>query len=55
MSALLTQQGFTASPKALEAPRCMVQTVSIKHDWHEITHELGERFEISFNSYKPVA
>jgi 2-methylcitrate dehydratase PrpD len=55
MSALLAQQGFTASPKALEAPRGMMQTVSTKNDWNEITHELGERFEISFNSYKPFA
>jgi 2-methylcitrate dehydratase PrpD len=55
MSALLAQQGFTASPKALEAPRGMMQTVSTKNDWNEITRELGERFEISFNSYKPFA
>jgi 2-methylcitrate dehydratase PrpD len=55
MSALLAQQGFTASPKALEAPRGMMQTVSTKNDWSEITHELGQRFEISFNSYKPFA
>jgi 2-methylcitrate dehydratase PrpD len=55
MSALLAQQGFTASTKALEAPRGMMQTVSTKNDWNEITHELGERFEISFNSYKPFA
>jgi len=33
----------------------MMQTVSTKNDWSEITHELGERFEISFNSYKPFA
>lgn len=55
MSALLASQGFTASPKALEAPRGMMQTVSPKNDWREITGELGERFEISFNSYKPFA
>lgn len=55
MSALLAQQGFTASPKALEAPRGFMQTVSTKHDWSEITSELGERFEISANSYKPFA
>jgi 2-methylcitrate dehydratase PrpD len=55
MSALLAQQGFTASLKALEAPRGMMQTVSTKNDWSEITHELGQRFEISFNSYKPFA
>ena len=55
MSALLAQQGFTASTKALEAPRGFMQTVSTKNDWNEITHELGQRFEISFNTYKPFA
>ena len=55
MSALLAAQGFTASPKAIEAPRGMVQTISTKSDWNEITHELGQRFEISFNTYKPFA
>ncbi|MGH8829581.1 MAG: MmgE/PrpD family protein, partial [Polaromonas sp.] len=55
MSAMLASQGYTASPKALEAPRGMMQTVSTKNDWNEITHELGQRFEISFNSYKPFA
>ncbi len=55
MSALLASKGFTSSPKALEAPRGMMQTISNKNDWSEITHELGQRFEISFNSYKPFA
>jgi 2-methylcitrate dehydratase PrpD len=55
MSALLAQQGYTASPRALEAPRGMMQTVSTKNDWSEITGELGLRFEISFNTYKPFA
>ena len=55
MSALLASQGFTASARALEAPRGMMQTVSTKNDWNEITGELGQRFEISFNSYKPFA
>ena len=55
MSALLASQGFTASPKAIEAPRGMMQTISTKCDWNEVTHELGERFEISFNTYKPFA
>jgi 2-methylcitrate dehydratase PrpD len=54
-SALLAKNGFTASPKALEAPRGYIQTVSLKHDWNEITGELGKRFEISFNTYKPFA
>ena len=54
-SALLARHGFTASPKALEAPRGFAQVVSPKYDWTEITGELGSRFEISFNSYKPFA
>jgi len=55
MSALMAQHGFTASPRALEAPRGFAQVVSPKTTWSEVTDELGERFEISFNSYKPFA
>ena len=55
MSALLAQQGFTASPRALEAPRGMMQTISTKNDWSEITEGLGERFEIVLNTFKPFA
>ena len=55
MAALLAQQGFTASPRALEAPRGMMQTISTKNDWSEITGELGQRFEIAFNTFKPFA
>jgi 2-methylcitrate dehydratase PrpD len=54
-SALLAKNGFTASPKAIEAPRGYAQVVSPKCDWSEITGELGQRFEISFNTYKPFA
>lgn len=55
MSALLAQQGFTASERALEAPRGWAQVFSTKYDWNEATDELGQRFEISFNAYKPFA
>jgi 2-methylcitrate dehydratase PrpD len=55
LSALLAKHGFTASPKAIEAPRGYVQVVSTKCDWSEATDGLGERFEISFNTYKPFA
>jgi 2-methylcitrate dehydratase PrpD len=55
MSALLASKGFTSSPKAIEAPRGFVQVVSDKRAWNEVTDELGERFEISFNTYKPFA
>jgi len=55
LSALLASRGFTASARALEAPRGLVQVFSDKRAWHEATDELGERFEISFNTYKPFA
>src|SRR5215467_12703793 len=55
MAALMAQNGFTASAKALEAPRGLLQVISPRHAWNELTDELGERFEISFNSYKPFA
>jgi 2-methylcitrate dehydratase PrpD len=55
MAALLAAKGFTSSQRALEAPRGWAQVVSSKTAWHEATDELGERFEISFNSYKPFA
>ncbi len=54
-SALFAMNGFTASARAIEAPRGFAQVISDKHDWSEITGELGERFEISFNTYKPFA
>ena len=54
-SALMAKHGFTASAKAIEAPRGMAQTYSTKCAWNEITDELSERFEISFNTYKPFA
>lgn len=55
MSALMAKHGFTASPQAIEAPRGFAQVTSTKFDWHEAVSELGERFEISFNTYKPFA
>ena len=55
MSALMAREGFTASRRAIEAPRGFAQVVSTKYDWSEVTGELGSRFEISFNAYKPFA
>jgi 2-methylcitrate dehydratase PrpD len=55
LSALLAKHGFTASPRALEAGRGFMQTVSTKCDWSEIDRELGTSFEISLNTYKPFA
>lgn len=55
ISALMAKHGFTSSPRAIEAPRGLAQTYSTKCDWSEISDELGQRFEISFNTYKPFA
>lgn len=55
MSALMARHGYTASARALEAPRGWAQVVSTECRWNEVTDELGERFEISFNTYKPFA
>ena len=55
MSALLSSKGFTSSMRALEAPRGFIQVASDKRAWNEVTDELGQRFEISFNTYKPFA
>ena len=54
-SALMAMHGYTASPRALEAPRGLMQTYSAKCTWSELTDELGKRFEIEANTYKPFA
>ncbi|WP_425258083.1 MmgE/PrpD family protein [Rubrivivax sp. RP6-9] len=55
MAALMAQQGFTASPRALEAPRGWAQVLSTRFDWHEATTGLGQQFEIALNTFKPFA
>ena len=60
MSALMAKHGYTASKRALEAPRGLMQVFSDKTDWSEITDGLGvigpqARWEIALNTYKPFA
>ncbi|HVF63038.1 MAG TPA: MmgE/PrpD family protein [Casimicrobiaceae bacterium] len=55
MAALFASTGFTASARALEAPRGLLPVYSDKRDWNEISDDLGRRFEIAFNTYKPFA
>ncbi len=55
MSALMAQHGYTASKRALEAPRGLLQVFSDKTDWSEISTELGTRWESALNTYKPFA
>jgi 2-methylcitrate dehydratase PrpD len=54
-SALMAKHGYTASLRALEAPRGLIQVYSDKTDWSQITDHLGETWEISLNTYKPFA
>ncbi|NBQ05431.1 MAG: MmgE/PrpD family protein [Betaproteobacteria bacterium] len=55
MSALMAKHGYTASPRALEAPRGLMQVFSDKTDWKEVTENLGKSWEIELNTYKPFA
>ncbi|CAD5366176.1 putative 2-methylcitrate dehydratase [Rubrivivax sp. A210] len=55
MSALMARHGYTASPRALEAPRGLLQVFSDKTDWSAIVDGLGETWEVSLNTYKPFA
>ena len=55
MSALMAKHGYTASRRALEAPRGLMQVFSDKTDWSEITEKLGSSWEIALNTYKPFA
>lgn len=55
MSALMAKHGYTASKRALEAPRGLMQVFSSKTDWSEITERLGDSWEIALNTYKPFA
>jgi len=55
MSAIFASKGFTASSSALEAKRGFFRTISSEQHWGKITAELGSRFEIMSNTYKPFA
>lgn len=52
-AALLAQQNFSSSMQSIEAPRGWANVLSTTRNYAEITDSLGDRFEISVNSYKP--
>jgi 2-methylcitrate dehydratase PrpD len=54
-AALLASQNFTSSEQSLEAKYGWVNVVSTGHDYNYITNQLGSRYEISNNTYKPFA
>lgn len=55
VSALLAQQGYTASEVAIEGFDGWGQALSTRHNWAEVTEGLGQHYEIALNTYKPFA
>jgi 2-methylcitrate dehydratase PrpD len=52
-AAFLAAKGFTASERILEAPRGFSHVLSAERDLTKLTANLGEKFEIMINTYKP--
>lgn len=55
LAALLAQQGFTSSTRAIEAPRGFANVLATARDYGQITDRLGDTWELSLNTYKPFA
>jgi 2-methylcitrate dehydratase PrpD len=54
-AALLASKNFTSSDHMIEAKRGWANTVSTKQDYSQILDDLGSRYEILLNTYKPFA
>jgi len=54
-AAMLASKNFTSSNSMIEAKRGWANTISTKQDYHEITGDLGRRYEAALNTYKPFA
>jgi 2-methylcitrate dehydratase PrpD len=54
-AALLAAHDFTSSDRAIEAPRGFAHVLSTKFEPEIITADLGKRFELLSNMYKPFA
>ncbi len=55
LAALLAAKNFTSSEQAIEAPRGFAHVTSTRFDPDVITRDLGGRYEILSNMYKPYA
>lgn len=53
LSALLAGEGFDGPPRPLEGERGFLHVTGENPDYSEITQELGERWEVFANTYKP--
>jgi 2-methylcitrate dehydratase PrpD len=54
-AALLASKNFTSADAGLEGKNGWAHVVSTEVKWAEITGQLGERFELLVNTYKPFA
>jgi len=52
-AALLAARDFTSSEHGIEAPRGFANVMSTRFDPEIITRDLGQRFELAYNMYKP--
>jgi 2-methylcitrate dehydratase PrpD len=53
MAALLAARGFTSTEQGLEGERGFTRVFAQRRDLDEITHGLGETWELAHNAYKP--
>ena len=54
-AALLAQRDFTSSPVGIEGKRGFANVLATERDYAAITEGLGERWQLSENTYKPFA
>lgn len=54
-AALLAARNFTSSDHGIEARRGWANVLSTSRKYEEITGQLGSRYEILLNTYKPFA
>ena len=53
LAALLAQKNFTSSEQSIEAPRGYARVLGESPNLENVTADLGKRFEIATNTYKP--
>jgi 2-methylcitrate dehydratase PrpD len=52
-SAMLAARNFTSSNQSIEAKYGWANVLSASRDYAQLTHKLGETYEIALNTYKP--
>lgn len=54
-AAILASKGYVAAERALEAKGGWGEAVTPARNWNEVVDNLGQRYEASFNTYKPYS